>query len=134
MIQVAESALQTSIDSLLTKDQDPCTYLAVNEQRQQAISPHWLPSAAISYAPAQNYQDQMVDIHNIPFQKFKVSAYADLQNPLWKLNKVLYHNAHILDMCATLKDLLQAGHPYIVFSQQLSFYKLLTHIFHARLW
>ena len=42
----------------------------------------------------------------------KVSTYADLQNPLQKLNQVLYLDAHILDICATLEDLLQVGHPH----------------------
>ena len=49
--------------------------------------------------------------------------YPDVQNPLEKLNEVPYLDAHILDICATLEDL------HMKFSEQLSYHKLLTHIF-----
>ena len=45
------------------------------------------------------------------------------------MNQVLYLDPHILDICATLQDLLQADHQHIVFTTQTSFHRLLTHIF-----
>ena len=58
----------------------------------------------------------------------KVSVYSDIENSLIKLSHILYLDAHILDICATLEDPLQAGHLHMVFSDQLSFHKLLSHI------
>ena len=77
-IQVADSALKSLLDSFLTEDQNLCTDQSVKEQEQQVITPHWLPLAAISHAPDQQFEDHMVDTHTIPSQDLMVSVYADL--------------------------------------------------------
>ena len=50
--------------------------------------------------------------------QYAVSICANLQNPL---NKVLYQNAHILDICTILEGVLPSGHPHIIF--------LINHLF-----
>ena len=54
----------------------------------------------------------METIHELPSLNPNISA---VQNPLRKLNQVLYLDAHILDICITLEDLLQSGYLHIVF-------------------
>ena len=49
------------------------------------------------------------------------------------MNQLLYLDAHILDICITFKDPLQAGHPYILFTSWPSFHKLLIHFFYIRM-
>ena len=44
------------------------------------------------------------------------------------MNQGLYLDAHILDVCDTLDDLLWVDHLHIVFSDQPSFHKALTHV------
>ena len=68
---------------------------------------------ANSHAQVQKCKAYVEDSHTTPSQKPKISAHADLQNPLQKLNKVLYLDTHISDICAILEDS----------------YRLLTHIF-----
>ena len=41
----------------------------------------------------------------IPSKDQEVSTYAELQNPLQKLNQVFYLDAHIVDICVMLEDL-----------------------------
>ena len=45
------------------------------------------------------------------------------------LLQCLNQSSHILDICATLEDLLQAGQLHAVFSDHPAFYKLLSNIF-----
>ena len=59
-------------------------------------------------------------------QNPNVSGHANLQNPLRKLDQVLYLDAHILDTCTTLEQLLQSGQLYTIFSDQQTLCKLLT--------
>ena len=47
-----DSALQSSIDSLLTEGQEESTDPTADEQHQQAAVSHWLPSPTNSYTPA----------------------------------------------------------------------------------
>ena len=67
--------------------------------------------------------------HTTPSQDLKVSAYANLWNLIKIMNHVLYLDLHILEICVKLEDLLQLGHPHMVFLEQVSFHKLLSHIF-----
>ena len=59
-MQVANSVMQTSIDSLFTEDQSLCTGPAVEDQQQKAVTPHWLPSVANVHAPDYHYEDHML--------------------------------------------------------------------------
>ena len=111
-IHVAYSASLTSIDNLLTEDQDLSTDLAVKEQLQQAVALYLLASVANFHALMQQYKDYTDDTSN-PFQRPKLSAYAELWNPLQKMNHILYLYTYILDICATLQDLLQARYSQI---------------------
>ena len=42
-------------------------------------------------------------------QYLKVGGHVDLQNTLRNLHQVLSLGVHILDICPTLEDMLQAG-------------------------
>ena len=41
----------------------------------------------------------------------------------------MYLDAHILEICITVEDLLPSGHPHMVFTDRSSVHQLLSHIF-----
>ena len=63
------NALQTSIDSLLTDDQEPISNLVADIPSQWAIASHWLSSAAHSHALVQKHETQSLNaIHTWYFE------------------------------------------------------------------
>ena len=45
----------------------------------------------------------------------RLSEFADRQSPLWKYVKVQYLETHVLDICGTLEDLLEAEQLRMIF-------------------
>ena len=69
-VQVVDSVLQMSINSLFTEDQEPVSDTAADTSSQQAMATHLLPSVARSHALAQS--------SNTPSKQPKVGAYVDI--------------------------------------------------------
>ena len=121
MIYIVDNALQTSIKGFLIENWNVISNTVVDTPLQQVTTTYWLLSVASSLAQIQT--------SITPPQEPKLSVYAYLHSPLWKLNQALYLDAHILHICATLQDLLEAGHLHTVYSDYLSFQKLFTQSF-----
>ena len=67
--QVVDSALQTSIDSLLTEDQEAVSDTVDDTPTEQSTTEHWLPSVANSHAPVQKGEAYTGNTHTTPHQE-----------------------------------------------------------------
>ena len=121
--------LQMSIDSLQVEEQDMITGLAAEEQPLHVATPYWVPFPSTFHMPAQEHDEQSDANSKTQYPNAKAIAYADLLSPTWNLNEIQSLDPQDLDNSSTLENLLQTGHPQMLFLDQCCFNKFLTPIF-----
>ena len=119
---IVDSTLQSSLEGLCVEDQMKLTRQVSEEQPSQTMVLYLLPSPHTPHTPAQQRDEQpRIDsansraISKTQYSKPKISTYTELQNQLHKLGQFWYLEAHILDIYATSKNLLQADQPHTLF-------------------